>query len=554
MPEGPDRMTGPMPADGAIARPTLARVPGLHPRLNLGAFVEATRSVPAETVAIIDISGREERTVTYGDLEEDVRRAVGALRGLGIGRDARVAMALPNSSFFLVLFLALMRRGAVPVFLNPRLAAETLRFILQDSGARALVADLEDVPALQALATVPGLELLVAAGSVAATPWLQWSKVVKGAAPDASVEAMDFDAQAFQPYTAGSTGVPKGIVLTHGGMLWGIEHGEAYFPRRPEERGIVAAPMFHKNAMRGTIKPMLRAGASVVIMKSFGPNAYLEALARYRVTVCGGVPAMFSDILRETGALASGDYGALETISMGSSTVPAELTARLAAAFPGVAIKESYGLTEGGGPTRSHPDGRPTPSGSVGVIAPEYEGRLVGEDDNARAVGELQIRSPYILKEYAGRPELTAERLHDGWLRTGDIFRMDEDGFLYFLGRTDDMFSCGGENIYPKDVENLILSHPAVGDAIVVPLPHETKGAAPAAMVKPRRGENVSPRQIQDHCAANGPAFAIPRAVIVREDLPRTDAGKPDRKAARAELAAAFGTLQSSSRQRETAR
>jgi acyl-CoA synthetase (AMP-forming)/AMP-acid ligase II len=357
---------------------------------------------------------------------------------------------------------------------------------------------------------------------------------------------MQFDDQAFQPYTAGSTGLPKGIVLTHGGMLWGIEHSELYWPRSPAERGIVAAPMFHKNAMRGNIKPILRSGGSVVIQRRFAPRPFLEALARYRVTTCGGVPAMFAEILQEAELIRSGDYSALKLISMGSSTVPEQLIARLHTAFPGVAVKESYGLTEGGGPTRAPLDGRPVPPGSVGIAAPEYEVKLVNAAGHeSTEAGEMHIRSPYVLQAYAGLPDLTAARIYDGWLRTGDLFRADADGFYYFLGRSDDMFVCGGENMYPKDVEGRILLHPAVADAVVVPLPHQTKSFAPVAMVVLMPGASVDAQAIQDHCAAAGPAFAIPRAILVVERLPLTSTGKPDRRAIAAALAARFGTLSS---------
>jgi long-chain acyl-CoA synthetase len=536
-------MTYPIPYVSYIERPTLATLPTLHPQCNLGNFIEATRKVPGTDTAIIDISGDSEIVLTYDALEGQIRRAVGTFRTLGVTRGAKIAIGLPNTSLFLVAFLSLMRLGAIPVFLNPRLSIETIRFILEDSAAEGILADHDDVPALASLSSVPGLRFCLSRYNGAAAPWQSWEPLFAAAKPDATVETMGFDEQAFQPYTAGSTGVPKGIILTHGGMLWGIEHSETYWPRHAGERGIVAAPMFHKNAMRGTIKPMLRGGCSVVFMRNFKPREFLEAVSRYNVTICGGVPAMFADILREEDLIASGDYSSLEMISMGSSTVPEELIARLVRAFPHSAVKESYGLTEGGGATRMHPS-IPTPAGSVGIVAPEYEGKLVDADGNVSTRhGELHIRSPYILKAYAGRPELTAQRVYDGWLRTGDLFRMDENGFLFFLGRTDDMFSCGGENIYPKEVENLVLRHPDVSDVIVVPLPHRTKGLAPAAMVTARRGRTIEPSTIQDYCATNGPSFAIPRGVLVVDDLPRTGAGKPDRKVALDVLTATFGTL-----------
>lgn len=513
-----------------------------HPECNLGAFVRASERHDSDDVCIIDLAGPSKRIITYAQLEKDVRQAAGAFRQLGCGRGSRVALALPNSSGFLVAFLALMRLGSIPILLNFKLNADTIAFVLEDSSADGILADPAAMPALMATAESRRFWFKLAVRDVPAG-WQSWEEIFENCAPTDTIEAMSFDDQAFQPYTAGSTGVPKGVVLTHGGMLWGIEHSERYWPRNPSERSIVAAPMFHKNAMRGTIKPTLRSGGSVVIMKDFQPRSYLEALAEHHVTNCGGVPAMFALLLKEKDILSSHQFKHLNLISMGSSTVPDELLLRLKEAFPGAEIKEGYGLTEGGAPLRVSLDGSKSPRGSVGKLAPEYEARLVDSDGNVLpTIGELQIRSPYVMKEYANRPDLTRQRLVDGWLRTGDLFRIDADGYYYFVGRNDDMFVCGGENIYPKEVENLILKIPEISEVIVVPLPHTTKGEAPAALAVTHVGSTIDARAVQNYCAANGPAFAIPRAVLITDRLPLTGAGKPDRAEAKRMLLAAFTT------------
>ncbi|GAB4183341.1 MAG: class I adenylate-forming enzyme family protein [Thalassobaculales bacterium] len=526
-----------------LSRPALALVPRHHPEGNLGAFGRAAALARPDATAVIDISGPAPLVLSYGALEDRLNQAVAYMAGLGIGRGSRVGMGLPNSTGFLVTQLALMRAGAVPVLINHRLPIDTIRFMVGDAEMTDIIVDLDDVPALQALADMPGVKGFYSTGTVP-PGWSAWAPL-SFPGRSAAVARMGFDEQCFQAYTAGSTGVPKGIVLTHGGMLWGIEHSQLYWPRHAGERGLVAAPMFHKNAMRGTIKPLMRVGGSFVIMRRFDPAGYAAALADHEVTFCGGVPAMFAEMMK-LGLLRAEKLAKLETLSMGSSTVPEELVARLKQALPHVAIKESYGLTEGGGPLRAPLDGRHVPPGSVGVPAPEYELRLADAVRQADGtVGALEIRSPYVCREYWNRPDLTAERLKDGWLKTGDVFRVDAEGFYYFVGRADDMFVCGGENIYPKEVEAVLVKHPEVADAIVVPLPHDTKGFAPAAVVARRPGSGAEPAAIQDFCAANGPSFAIPRAVIVLDALPLTPANKPDRAAARRLLEQRFGTLRS---------
>ncbi|WP_372618831.1 class I adenylate-forming enzyme family protein [Falsiroseomonas sp.] len=521
----------------------LQAIPGLHPSGNLGAFFHAAVVAFPERVALVDLSGAAPRQITYAALEEEIRRAVTLLRSAGVARGGRIALALGNSATYLVGFLAAMRLGAIPVPVNHKLGREAIGFMLRDSGATGILADPTEAASSCEAAEQAGLALRLATRATR-EGWRDFDALLAAAAPDPHVEPMDFDGQAFQPYTAGSTGMPKGICLTHGGMLWGIEQSERYWPVSPQERGIVAAPMFHKNAMRGVIKPLLRGGGSVVILPRFEATSFLRALSEWRVTGAGGVPAMYAEIARHEALIRDLDFSALKLLSMGSAAVPVELLERLAALFPGVAVKESYGLTEGGGVLRPPLDGREVPRGSVGVVPPETEVKLLAPDGSEHPnEGELWVRCPYVLKEYVNRPELTAARIRDGWLCTGDLFRVDAEGFFHFLGRSDDMFVCGGENVYPKEVENLLLGHPEVDDAVVVPLPHATKGMAPAAAIRPRAGTTPDPQAIKDFCAANGPTHTIPRAVLLVEELPLTSAGKPDRKAVQAMLEVRFGAL-----------
>jgi acyl-CoA synthetase (AMP-forming)/AMP-acid ligase II len=217
--------------------------------------------------------------------------------------------------------------------------------------------------------------------------------------------------------------------------------------------------------------------------------------------------------------------------------VPPELLNAVERTLPGVKMSESYGLTEGGSPFRAPLDGRPVPRGSVGVLAPDIEVRLLDENGRENAnEGELLIRSPYVCLGYHNQPEVTAAKLQDGWLRTGDVFFRDRDGFYFFRSRIDDMFSCGGENVYPKEVENILFTHPGVADAVVAPVPHGVKGLVPAAMVVPRAGTGVTGAELKTWCLAHGPAYAHPRFIVVVARLPLNGAGKVDRAAVRREL------------------
>ena len=511
--------------------------------INLGIFFdEATRNYP-DNIAIIDLSEAKAQSYTYAELESVVRRAAQGLASVGLRRRERCIISIPNGVRFLAAFLGALRIGVIPVPINFRLGAEMLQSIVRDAGCRAIVGSPQHTATCCDIADRLGMEIRLSTD--AARPgWDDYPRLVANQPDIRIVEPMAFDDIAFQPYTSGSTGTPKGIALTHGGMIWGIEHSQRYWPLSPADRVIVAAPMLHKNAMRGSVKPSLRAGASLVIMRGFDPRHYLQALADYKVTSCSGVPTMFAEMLRQTDLIENLDFSALKRISMGSAIVPPQLIARLTDTFK-VSVRESFGLTEGGGAVRQPIDGRIPPRGSVGLVAPELEVKLVGPNGEDADEGECWIRSPYVLREYVNLPELSRERIVDGWLRTGDLLRRDAEGFFYYVTRIDDMFVCGGENIYPKEVENLALKHPDVANVAVTPLTHDTKGFAPAAMVVLKKGKMVTSEQLQNFFADNGPAFAIPRAILFVDQIPLNGAGKVDRPLIRRALEEKFGTLQS---------
>ncbi|HZQ74609.1 MAG TPA: class I adenylate-forming enzyme family protein [Burkholderiales bacterium] len=506
---------------------------------NLGYFfADSVKRFP-DKVAIIDLHGGTERSLTYAELDARADRAGGLVRRLGVKPGERVGMIVGNRVEFLEIFFGAMRAGAIPVAINTRLARDTLKFILEDAECRAAFIDPgASAHAAEVSENVPNRVLLDA-----------YERERDASERLKEPPRLADDAQAFQPYTSGSTGLPKGAIMTHAGMLWYVEYNQRYWPSSPQDRGLIALPLFHKNAMRGTVKPMLYAGGSFVLMPGYEPRAYLEALAKYRCTYSRGVAAVFTMFLQHRDLVAKLDLSGLKSMTIGSAVVTHELMDEVERALPGIKVGESYGLTEGGSPFRPPVDGRPVPRGSPGVQAPEYGVRLVGADGRDRDdEGELWLKSPYNCLGYHKRPQVTRDKLVDGWLRTGDVFRRDNEGFYYFKTRVDDMFSCGGENIYPKEVEDLLFRHPAVANAVVAPVPHAVKGFVPAALVVLKKDCRASAEEIRDYCLENGPKYAHPRFVriIGEKDLPLNGAGKIDRGLARVRLAELVHTGQAS--------
>ena len=506
---------------------------------NLGFFFDAAVRARPDKVAVIDLFGGRERAVTYRTLDARMDRVAAMLAGLGARAGERIGMLVGNRVEFLEVFFGAMRLGAIPVILNTRLAADTLTAIFADAGCRIAVIDPGCNRHAVAIAERLPLSRRIALDEAPAG-FLVYEDALAAATAPVAPPALADDAQAFQPYTSGSTGRPKGAIMTHRGMLWYVAHNQRHWPASADDRGCVALPLFHKNALRGTVKPMLHAGGSFVLMPGFDPKAYVEALARYRCTFSRGVAAVFTMVLEQRAFLDTLDLSALRSMSIGSAVVPPELLNAVERALPHVKMSKSYGLTEGGSPFRAPLDGRPVPRGSVGVQAPDIEVRLIDAEGREHpSDGELLIRSPYVCLGYHNQPEVTAEKLTDGWLRTGDIFHRNAEGFYFFRSRVDDMFSCGGENVYPKEVENVLFSHPDVADAVVAPVPHGVKGYVPAAMVIARAGAQVSDAALKAWCLERGTAYAHPRFIAIVSQLPLNGAGKIDRAAVRRELAAA---------------
>ena len=509
---------------------------------NLGYWsAQAAERYPQRT-ALIDLCGSAPRTVDYAELEQRLNRAASLFSGFGLVPGERLAMVVGNRFEFVEAMYGAMRAGVVPVPINTKVGAEALGYIIRDAGCRAALIDPACNPFAAAVVDELGLDQRLAFAPPP-TGWQDYETALQAADEVFEPPPIDDDHPSFQPYTSGSTGRPKGVVLTHAGQLWWIHACQRYWPQEPDSRALVAVPLYHKNAMAGAIKPLLHCGGSVVILPDFEPRRFLQTLAHYRCTKTGAVPAVYTKLLQHKDLIAQLDLSTLERLSVGSAPVQESLMAEIEQTF-GVPVSESYGLTEGGPVMIGAPlDGRKVPYGSCGVAWPEGEIKLIGSDGAQHpSYGELWVRNPGVTPGYYKLPEVNAKRIKDGWLATGDLFSLDEQGFYYFRGRTDDMFNCGGENIYPKEVENLLLAHPAVFDASVVPLDQPIKGQVPVAMVMLSPAGVVSEDELKQYCLQNGPAYAHPRHIMIVDEMPLNGAGKVDRLVVQERLQRQFAT------------
>jgi long-chain acyl-CoA synthetase len=489
---------------------------------NLGALTSTERDL--DKVAIIDLGSGHERRFSYRDFEGQANAVARALSARGLKRGDRVAILSSNRFEYLTAVHGIMRAGFVAVPVNHKFPSATIDYIIHDSGAKLVFCDAQrfdsapkDLPRVR----FDGGE----------NDFAQFLKP----GPFATVAAAAGEPALFL-YTSGSTGRPKGVVLSHQSHIWVVQQRMAALDMS-RHRFLIAAPLYHMNAL--AMSQLAHAAhATVILLPQFSTQLYLTAIEDYRCTWLTAVPPMIAMILNDRERLATTDLSSVEYLRMGSAPVSQSLMNAIHRALPKASVTNAYGTTEAGpvvfGP---HPKGLPQPEMSVGYPHPKIQQRLVGEDGKSSDAGVLEMKSPAIMNGYHNRPDIPSPITRDGFYVTGDVFRRDENGFHFFVGRTDDMFVSGGENIFPGEVEKMLETHPDVIQACVVPVDDEIKGTKPVAFVVKRQGSSVDENSLKAFALENAPAYQHPRSIWFVDSLPLASTNKLDRNALR-ELAA----------------
>ena len=483
---------------------------------NLGELIDRDRGVDAlDALAVIDLSSNSPREVSYRELDRLANGVAHLLRERNFARGERVAILSANRVEFLAALYGIMRAGLVAVPVNFKFPPQMIDYVLRDSDARLVFCDAprrRDVPH-----DLPVIEF----GAEFESGLI--NKPFETVHPEQGETGLFL-------YTSGSTGKPKGVMLSHQSHIWVAETrlGDNDWSW---QRLLIAAPLYHMNALALSLLASV-AHAAIVLMPQFNARTYIEAINRYKATWLTAVPPMMAMMLREQDALQSADLSSVRSLRMGSAPVSQSLIDQLRRCFPEAVISNAYGTTEAGpvvfGP---HPLGLKQPELSVGYPHPAVQLRLLDEAGHVASEGVLEMKSPAMMKGYHKLPEVTRRVLSDGgFYFTGDRFRRDENGFHYFIGRTDDMFVSGGENIYPSEVEKMLERHPAVEQACVVAVPDDIKGTKPVAFVIKKPGAVVSEDEIKQYALANAPAYQHPRRVWFEAALPLSGTNKIDRK------------------------
>ncbi|MFC5825151.1 long-chain-fatty-acid--CoA ligase [Nonomuraea insulae] len=458
----------------------------------------------------------DEAELTYGTLEELSARLAGLLRGRGIGVGDRVAIMLPNVPEFGVVYYGVLRAGAVVVPLDPLLKRREIAAYLGDCGARLLIAWHAFAETAEAGSAGTKTDCFFVVPG-------EFRRLLRGVAAEREIASMAADDTAVIHYTSGTTGRPKGIELTHGNL-----GGNAATVARMHALGVDdvvlgALPLYHTFGQTCSLNATVHAGARLTLLRRFEAGRALEVIRRDGVTVFQGVPTMFIALLDHPGA---SDMSMLRVCASGGAALPLDVLRAYEARF-GCEIVEGYGLSETSPVSATNRGGEHRRAGSIGWPIRDVEMKVIGDDGREMptgAIGEVVVRGPNVMKGYWNNPGATAEAVRDGWFHTGDLGRVDEDGYFFLVDRRRDVIIRGGYTVYPREVEEVLYEHPAVRQAAVLGVPHPELGEEIEAVVSLRAP--VTCEDLRDFVRERVAAYKYPRHLSFVDELPMSPTGK----------------------------
>jgi long-chain acyl-CoA synthetase len=464
-------------------------------------------------------------TTSYAALDDRAARVAGSLRERGVGAGDRVAVMLPNVPQFAFAYYGILRLGAIVVPTNVLLKQREVAFLLRDADAKVILAFEGLHQHAEAGAAASGADFL-------AVDFNGFDELLEGADPVADVADRSGDDVAVILYTSGTTGSPKGAELTHDNLRRNFEISAGLFDIGPDDVTLGVLPLFHSFGQTCGLNTAISSGACLTLLPRFDPGQALEMLATHRVTICEGVPTMYAAMLDHPG-VAAGDFSRLKVCISGGSAMPVAVLHDCEERF-GCPLLEGYGLSETSPVASFNQPGFVRKAGSIGTPIEGVEMKVVDEHDRTLPVGEvgeILIRGHNVMRGYWRQPEASADALRGGWMHTGDLARVDEDGYFFIVDRKKDMIIRGGLNVYPREVEEVLHEHPAVLEAAVVAVPHALLGEDVGAAVVLKRGAEVTSRELRTFVRDQIAVYKHPRHLWFVDELPKGPTGKIHKRA-----------------------
>ena len=485
--------------------------------VNLRELVELrTAERCGETFLFSEADGR---SWTYGEFNTAINRAANLLKTNGIGKGDVVSLLMPNSAEYIIAYFACFKIGALAGPVNSLLKAEEIRYVVNNSEAKLLLRSADiSLPSRESL---PTLRNVIIFDDV--------DTVTKGQSDELEAVELDTSDDAIIIYTSGTTGKPKGCLLTHGNVIANARQITEWLDFTESDRLLTIMPLFHMNAVSVTTMTPLYAGGSSVVSPKFSASKFWQIISDYRITSFGSVATMLSMLLQKypEGVPENLETSQLRFAMCGSAPVPAEVMKKFEETF-NCPVIEGYGLSESTCRSTFNPPDKNRRAGSCGIPIGN-EMAVFDEEDRPvpdGELGEIVLRGDNIFKAYFKNEEATAKAFRNGWFHTGDIGYRSPDGFFYIADRKSDMIIRGGENIYPREIDELLFSHPAVASAAVIGVPDELYGEEVAAFVVLKDGAKVTGEEIMNFCRERLADFKCPKSVHFLEDIPKGPTGK----------------------------
>ncbi|HUE80490.1 MAG TPA: long-chain fatty acid--CoA ligase [Pyrinomonadaceae bacterium] len=502
---------------------------------NLGHLLAQRTSLdPDKTFLFSEADGRR---FTYAEFQQAVIRTANLLQSLGLGKGDVVSLLLPNGPEYIIAYFACWKLGALAGPINSLLKQREMSYVISNSEAKALLVNSEFLPAIEGIRSdLPNLREVVLFDDERRATHEHETKEL----PEAKV---DLDDEAIIIYTSGTTGKPKGCLLTHGNVIANARQISQWLGFAENDRLLTVMPLFHMNAVSVTTMSALYAAGSTVVSPKFSASRFWQIISEYQVTSFGSVATMLSMLLStyHNGIPSGLKTDQLRFAMCGSAPVPAEVLKRFEETFNCLVI-EGYGLSESTcRSTFNPPDERRRPGSCGRPIGNEM--MVVDEEDMevpAGSLGEIVLRGENILKGYFKNPEATATAFRNGWFHTGDIGYRDDDGFFYIVDRKSDMIIRGGENIYPREIDEVLYQHPAVAEAAVIGVPDTLYGEEVAAFLVVKDGASLTEDELIEFCRGRLADFKCPKSVRIVKEIPKGPTGKLLKR----ELASQWSQLQ----------
>jgi len=523
-----------------------------YPVISLYDYMKKTTTQYPDLVALV-FFGNE---ITYREMQENIDRIAGALADMGVQKGDRVALMLPNCPQIIIAYYAVLRIGAIVVNVNPLYTERELEHQANDSGMETIfcidmhlekVRNIKDKTSIKRTVMTRVMDFMTPEPLESAMPYELsegehgFLDLIKGAGTKLPPTVdINIDEPAVLQYTGGTTGLSKGATLSHKNIVANmVQVGLWAAELMPPDQQIylIVIPIFHSYGMTCGMNAGIFNGAKMVLIPRFDIDDLLNAFMTHDITYFPGVPTLFTAILNHPNS-AEARLDRVALFNSGSAPLPIETINGITAL--GISMTEGYGLSEASPVTHSTPILGVRKPGSIGIPFPDTDSKIVDPEDWEKemppgAEGELIIKGPQVMLGYWNKPQETEQQLKDGWLLTGDIARMDEDGYFYIVDRKKDLIIAGGYNIYPREVDEVLYQHPKVMEAAVIGVPHEYRGETVKAFIVLRPGETATVDEISAFCKKNLAAYKVPKIIEFRPELPKTAVGKILRKELRAE-------------------